>query len=121
MRSVSFLFLLVPFAAHAAPDCLDGYYDLGPRAAALGFECNPDTAPPVPARIVFCARKPLLEKGLCTGQGMPVSCRPEGEAWRCEEGGNYPFLATITKLNETTISYEFKSSFNEGSLRGTKL
>jgi hypothetical protein len=108
------LALLFSLTAFAAPVCLDGFYDLGKNAAALGFACENDGA-----MIVFCNRKALLEKGICTGSRDRIACRWEEDAWKCEEDGR--FEALIRKISETQISYKFKSHFNEGELVGEKI
>lgn len=111
---LSLLFTLSAYAS--APICLDGFYDLGKEAAALGFACKGNQA-----QIVFCKRKVFLEKGVCTGARSPIPCRWENEAWKCEEAGYYHFVAVIKKISETGISYQFKSRFNEGELVGEKI
>lgn len=112
---LSLLFALNAYAS--APICLDGFYDLGKRAAALGFACNEGDN----AQIVFCKRSTLLEEGTCTGARSPIPCRWENEAWKCEETGYYHFEAVIRKISETKISYQFRSNFNEGELTGEKI
>ena len=110
------LALFFSLTAFAAPVCLDGFYDLGKEAATLRFSCEQDSA-----QIFFCKRDVLLEKGICTGARERIPCRWESDAWKCEENGYYHFLAEIRKVSETSISYRFKSRFNEGELLGEKI
>lgn len=111
---------LLLFLSLGARADLPGYYDLGPRAAAMQLHQDVDETGKEIGVLTFCHRKTLLNKGYCTGQGMPIRCRL-GAAWICEEGGDYPFRAEITPLTPETVRYLFRSSFNEGDLIGTRL
>jgi hypothetical protein len=118
----AFFSLLVPLFSWASPPvCFDGYYDLGRQAAAIGLECLADDAEA--ARLVFCKREVLLQKGECTGARLPIRCVWEEGAsrWKCEERGVYPFVAWIQKRSDSSITYKFKSSFNEGELEGRRV
>lgn len=116
------IFLSLPLFAHGV-DCLNSYYDLGPGAAALGFECTSDPEGNEAAHIFFCNRRVLLEKGHCTQLNYSIKCNwsATDSQWLCEDKGTYPFIAWIKKTSEETISYKFKSSFNEGEFEGRKI
>ena len=118
----SLLFLLSAQAAHAAPDCLDSFYDLDPRAAAIGLFCKGEEAPSE-ARLVFCHRATLLQTGECNGMRTPVQCQwREAEArWECLEAGEYKFTAHLRRLDADHARYDFWSTFNSGSWDGTRI
>lgn len=109
------------FASAGDVDCLAGFYDLGPDAAALGFFCNTDA--PDTAELVYCNRDKLLRTGTCTGRLEPLACSWQEieNSWRCEKDSAYPLLAIIQRISSDRISYRFKSSFNSGALEGTKI
>ena len=109
-------------ASAAEPVCLDGFYDLGPRAAALGFACVTDQGSSS-GRINFCERDVLLRTGHCAGDLDSIPCDWSGEEglWRCQERGESPFEAVVRRTSPKTISYHFHSGFNEGELTGTRI
>lgn len=114
------LTLLVSFfAGTAAPagtaDCLDGFWDFGPRKAVLWFQCREKEENR--AVIMFCNRDKLIKKGICLSPDA-IPCEWDSDKWACTED---KFSATIHRLSPTTIQYKFKSSFNSGDLKGELL
>jgi hypothetical protein len=105
---------LTASATTPAPDCLEGFYDLGRRAAAIGFESAQEKNR---GYLVFCHRAALLEHGICTGEAHKIPCVWLGSVkkWHCSENGYY---ANLEKETKTAILFEFKSNFSEGSLWG---
>lgn len=112
------LALFFSTSAFAAPDCLDGYFDLGRPAAAIGLACESE---PAQALLVFCRRETLLHSGRCTGANHPVRCswREEETDWECREGDS--FVAHLRRHGQDGVRYEFRSSFNAGVLEGTRV
>lgn len=119
-------FLLTP-AAHAAPDCLEGFWDLGPRVAAAGITC-PAGDPSLGAeesRLFFCKREVLLENGICTGRFDSITCRwqEDGAHWVCEQshGEHFRFRAELRRLDERRMHYKAKSNFADVDLVGAQI
>ncbi|MGZ3651190.1 MAG: hypothetical protein ACXVB9_06015 [Bdellovibrionota bacterium] len=115
------LFSLNAFAAD--PLCLDGYYDLGPQAAALSFQCSEEPGIWMSAKISFCERDVLLKTGHCAAdqESLPCEWNPLEAVWRCQERNEAPFIADLRRLTPQTISYHFRSGYNEGELQGTMI
>lgn len=106
--------MFFPFSTMASDLCPEGYWDLGPGAAALAIECVDSDL----AYLRFCKREVLLKHEVCNHIGMSVTCRPDGVEWRCE--GENRFTARVS-LKEDSLTYTFKSSFNSGEFTGRRL
>jgi len=117
-------FLLFSMHAFAADQlCLDGFYDLGPQAAALSFQCTTEPGAWMSAKISFCERDVLLKTGRCSAdqESMPCDWNIFEAAWHCQERNEAPFVADLRRLSPLTISYHFRSGYNEGELQGTRI
>ena len=114
------MILPLMLALAGGPQCLDGYYDLGEKSAALGFACATDEeGKNIGANIRFCNREELLKEGTCNGRDdIPCSWKEAQQAWWCHEEN---FDAAVIPGADGGITYHFRSSFNEGELPGTKV
>lgn len=119
------LFLMIfSSTAQASVDCLNGFWDMGPQAAVVGFECETynGALSEDEARLFFCNRRILLEQGRCTAMDS-ISCRwQEGtKIWSCDQqqGETFRFHADIQRLSTNQIHYKAKSNFADIELIGT--
>jgi len=103
-------------AAHAEPaDCLNGFWDFGPRTAVLLFQCHEDDNNK--AVIMFCNRRKVINKGFCLSPDS-IPCEWKGDHWACAEDH---YSSTLRRLSPTTIRYKFRSLINSGTLQGELL
>lgn len=111
-------------AVSASPDCIEGYWDLGKNAAAMGFQCGQEGqwVGPNEGRLFFCQRQALLSEGVCTGRNFSIGCRwdEQGSAWLCHETPteHSRFDAVIKRISEGQIRYQAISHFNQVDLVG---
>jgi hypothetical protein len=114
------MLLPILLALATGPHCIDGYYDLGEKAAALGFACATDEdGKNIGANIRFCNREELLKDGTCSGrEDIPCTWQEEAQGWWCH-GEN--FDAAVVPVGEDSLSYHFKTSASEGDLAGKRV